>query len=58
MSTLGQVNSASMNANTAKELALSDGDEYLGVPVDITETVADLCVFVNSNQATNIRSMS
>ncbi len=50
---IGQMNSASMNASTAKELGLNAQDAYLGVPVDIIEAMADKCVFVNSNQATN-----
>ncbi|MDG2395783.1 NADH-quinone oxidoreductase subunit NuoG [Candidatus Thioglobus sp.] len=52
-SKIGQINTASINAATAKSLSLSDSDTYLGVPVDITETMADQCVFISSNQATN-----
>ncbi|CAC9543531.1 NADH-ubiquinone oxidoreductase chain G (EC 1.6.5.3) [uncultured Gammaproteobacteria bacterium] len=54
VSKIGQINTASMNASTAKILSLSDKDSYLGVPVEIIETMADQCVFVSSNQATNI----
>ncbi|SMN17062.1 NADH-ubiquinone oxidoreductase chain G [uncultured Candidatus Thioglobus sp.] len=54
ISKIGQINTASMNASTAKTLSLNDKDSYLGVPVEITETMADQCVFVSSNQATNI----
>lgn len=55
---IGQINTAFMNVATAEELILSDGDTYLGVPVEITETVADKCVFVSSNQATNMGGLS
>ena len=51
-SQIGQTHIASMNTATAKMLALKSSDTYLGVPIDITETVADQCVFVSSNQAT------
>ena len=53
MSKIGQMHSASMNPATAKLLSISEGDAYLGVPVEISHTMADQCVFVNSNQATN-----
>ena len=51
-SQIGQTHLASMNVATAEALALKSGDVYLGVPIDITDTVADQCVFVSSNQAT------
>jgi len=51
---IGCMNSASMNEKTAKSLSVKNGDEYLGVPVEITPLVADNCVFVSANQATNI----
>ncbi len=50
---IGRVNSASMNEKTAKNLSVKNGDEYLGVPVEVTDLVADNCVFVSANKATN-----
>jgi hypothetical protein len=47
------MNTASMNASTAQALSLNNKDTYLGVPVEIDSIMADQCVFVNSNQATN-----
>jgi NADH-quinone oxidoreductase subunit G len=57
-SKIGQINTASINAATANSLSLSDNDTYLGVPVEITETMADQCVFISSNQATNTGALS
>ncbi len=48
---IGQINSASMNKATAKKLEITQGDNYLGVPVSISESVANSCVFVNANHA-------
>ena len=53
---IGQINSASMNKATAKKLEVALGDEYLGVPVAINETVANNCVFVNANHSTGVQS--
>jgi NADH-quinone oxidoreductase subunit G len=50
-SKIGQINTASMNKNTAKELSITN--TYLGVPVKLDKTMADKCVFVSSNKATN-----
>ncbi|WPE18323.1 NADH-quinone oxidoreductase subunit NuoG [Candidatus Thioglobus autotrophicus] len=58
MSKIGQTNFASMSASTAKELSLEEGGCYLGVPVDITPSVAERCVFVSSNQATKSGGVS
>jgi NADH-quinone oxidoreductase subunit G len=52
-SQIGHMNTASMNASTAQALSLNNKDTYLGVPVEIDSIMADQCVFVNSNQATN-----
>jgi len=49
---IGQLNTASMSASTAKSLKLSDTDNYLGVPVVISEVVADKCVFISSSNET------
>jgi NADH-quinone oxidoreductase subunit G len=48
---IGQMHCASMNKATAKKLEIKS-DKYLGVPVIISESVANHCVFVNANQAT------
>ncbi len=52
MTKIGQINTASMNAATAKKLKLTQTDDYLGVPVVLSETVADDCVFINANRQT------
>ncbi len=52
---IGQINSACMNPASAETLGLSANDKYLGVPVVITSTVADDCVFINANHATHIQ---
>ncbi len=49
---IGQRRSASMNQSTADKLALARGDEYLGVPVNISTTVAKDCVFINASHIT------
>ena len=36
---------------TAKELQLSEGDLYHGVPISINESVAEGCVFVHTYQS-------
>ena len=51
---IGQLNNASMNKATAKKLELEKGDEYLGIPVVVSDTVANNCVFVNANHSTQI----
>ena len=48
----GQVNNAFMNAATAKKLELKQGDDYLGVAVEVNDTVANNCVFVQANHTT------
>ena len=53
---IGQMHSASMNKATAKKEEVKEGGQYLGVPVIITEKVADNCVFVNANQSTGGRA--
>jgi NADH-quinone oxidoreductase subunit G len=55
---IGQMNSAYMNQASAEILGLSADDKYLGVPVVITNTVADDCVFINANQAVNIQEQT
>ncbi|SMN14198.1 NADH-ubiquinone oxidoreductase chain G [uncultured Candidatus Thioglobus sp.] len=47
---IGQMHSASMNKATAKKLEVAENDNYLGVPVSIRESVANNCVFVNTNK--------
>ncbi len=49
---IGQINSASMNKATAKKLEVAQDGDYLGVPVDVNEAVANNCVFVNANHST------
>ncbi len=49
---IGKLNVAYMNASVAKDLGVSADSKYLGVPVVITDAVADRCVFVNANKAT------
>ena len=48
---IGKMNDAFISAATAKELKLSEGDLYRGVPVSINETVAEGCVFVHTYQS-------
>ncbi len=55
---IGQMNSACMNQASAEILGLSNNDKYLGVPVVITDTVADDCVFINTNHAINIQEQA
>ncbi|MDC9726463.1 MAG: NADH-quinone oxidoreductase subunit NuoG [Candidatus Thioglobus sp.] len=57
-SKIGQMNTASMTQATADTLSLKSGDRYLGVPIDVTDAMADQCVFVSSNQATNTGGLS
>ncbi|MDC9715134.1 MAG: NADH-quinone oxidoreductase subunit NuoG [Gammaproteobacteria bacterium] len=49
---IGQIHSASMNKATAKKLEVTENDNYLGVPISISESVANNCVFVNTNKST------
>ncbi len=49
---IGKINTASMNKATAKKLEVTQDGEYLGVPVVVSESVANNCVFVNANHAT------
>ena len=53
---IGQMHSASMNKATAKKKGVKEGGQYLGVPVIITEKVANNCIFVNANQSTGDKS--
>ena len=48
---IGKMNDAFISLATAKELKLSEGDLYHGVPVSINETVAEGCVFVHTYQS-------
>ena len=48
---IGKMNAAFISLVTAKELKLSGGDLFHGVPVSINETVADGCVFVHTYQS-------
>jgi len=52
MTKIGQINSAWMTKTTAKSLDISENDKYLGVPVVISNTVANNCVFINANHST------
>ena len=52
---IGKLNTASMNYSTAKSLNISDADNYLGVPVVVSELVANNCVFINANKSTSLR---
>ncbi len=45
---IGQVHLASMNKSTAEKLQVERGKKYLGVPVMVTESVANDCVFINA----------
>lgn len=47
---IGQMHLASMGKSTAQKLALKEGEKYLGVPVVITESVANNCVFINAKR--------
>ena len=42
------MNTAFISLATAKELKLSGGDLFHGVPVSINDTVAEGCVFVHT----------
>lgn len=53
---IGQLNSASMNKATAKKLEVTQDGDYLGVPVDVNEAVANNCVFVNASHSTGGQS--
>ena len=46
---IGQMSEASVCKATAKLLELSEGDLYKCVPVNITESVAEGCVFVHTH---------
>ena len=48
---IGMINNAFVSQSTATKLNLNEDDLYLGVPVSISETVAEDCVFVHTNQA-------
>ncbi len=48
---IGKMNDAFISLATAKELKLSEGDLYHGVPVSINETVAEGCIFVHTYQS-------
>jgi NADH-quinone oxidoreductase subunit G len=48
---IGKMNAAFISLVTAKELKLSGGDLFHGVPVSINETVAEGCVFVHTYQS-------
>ncbi len=49
---IGLMHRASMNKATAINENIKAGDKYLGVPVVITESVSNNCIFVNTNQLT------
>lgn len=53
-SNIGMINSAFVSISTAKRLDLNDDDLYLGVPVSITDAVAEDYVFVHTNQARRV----
>jgi NADH-quinone oxidoreductase subunit G len=48
---IGKMNTAFISLATAKELKLSGGDLFHGVPVSINDTVAEGCVFVHTYQS-------
>ena len=48
---IGKINDAFVSESTAKQLKLSEGDLYHGVPVSINESVAEDCVFVHTYQS-------
>ena len=48
---IGKINDAFVSDLTAKELKLSEGDLYHGVPVSINDSVAEGCVFVHTYQS-------
>jgi len=50
-SNIGKINCAYLTKSTAERLSLSQDDLYLGVPVSISDDVAEDCVFVHTNQA-------
>ena len=49
--TIGQLNNAWINFKTAKKMNLITANTYLGVPLIISNEVADDCVFIYTNQA-------
>jgi NADH-quinone oxidoreductase subunit G len=53
---IGQMHNALMNKATAKKEGVKEGGQYLGVPVIITEKVANNCIFVHANQSTGDKS--
>jgi NADH-quinone oxidoreductase subunit G len=53
-SNIGKINSAYIAKSTAKKLSLSEDDLYLGVPVSISDDVAEDCVFVHTSQARRV----
>ncbi len=50
-SKIGQIHNAFMNKATAKKIDLKT-QEYLKVPVIISENIANDCIFINANRAT------
>ena len=50
-SKIGKINDAFVSDLTAKELQLSEGDLYHGVPISINESVAEGCLFVHTYQS-------
>ena len=53
-SNIGKINSAYISKSTAKKLNLDQDDLYLGVPVSISDDVAEDCVFVHTSQARRV----
>ena len=53
-SNIGMINSAFVSKSTAKRLDINGDDLYLGVPVSITNAVAEDYVFVHTNQARRV----
>lgn len=53
---IGQMHCASMNKATAKKLEVKEAGQYLDVPVVISESVANNCVFINARHSTGGKS--
>ena len=53
-SNIGMINSAFVSQTTAKKLGLNGDDLYFGVPISISDTVAEDYVFVHTNQARKV----
>ena len=51
---IAKINKAIISKNTAVKLSLKNGDLYQGVPINISNNIADDCIFVHTNQIKKI----